>query len=152
MANLLRWALKERQNIFFCTCSYLCLQLRLTRPPDRLYWNLERLLEFWSLWLAWYFLSLTQDLPATSKEHQSVITAVKKMTRLQITKAETKDHFQNRVSGLVSTWFRARVWGIKIELLICWFREMLRNTLFHSWANSKLQALVKPNVCVCIFS
>ena len=77
---------------------YLCLQLLLGFPPDLLYWWSFLFLfldDFWSLRLFWYLLSFTQDLPATSKVHQRVMTAVTKTTPLLITNADvdmyTKD-------------------------------------------------------------
>ena len=45
-------------------------------------------LAFFSLFL--YFLNLTQYLPATSKEHQIVISAVRKITQLHITNPKNK--------------------------------------------------------------
>ena len=72
----------EKKNML-CSGSHTHLwrQLRITElPPDLLYWN------FLVLRLFWYFFNLTQERPATSKEHQMVIRAVRNRMLLQATR------------------------------------------------------------------
>ena len=57
-----------------------CFENNSEQPPSDL-----RLFDFEFL-LFWYFFSCTQYLPATSNEHQMVISAVRKITLLLITR------------------------------------------------------------------